>query len=185
MSIESAADELIAAASRLSGPQLLQLAKATRRAMGRGPAAYLGLASPSTALRAATAAGKKSGREALVRQRDLPLSEAVLSAAIGAASLAGRETAEVQAAWDEYKIAIDSGQTRDRRSAFRASRGSFRRGLGRPLDRRWLIAGVGAHWALIALVTWDLVEDGLYTSEHRLELTIPWTAVAPIPDLGG
>jgi hypothetical protein len=118
VSIESAADELITAASRLSGPQLLQLAEATRRAMGRGPAAYLGLASPSTALRAATAAGKKTGRETLMQQKELPLGEAVLSAAVGAASLAGRETADVQAAWDEYKVAVDSGRPS---GSFRAS----------------------------------------------------------------
>lgn len=183
VSIESAVDELIATASRLNESQLLQLARATRRAMGRGPAAYLGLASPSAALQAATTVGKKAGRESLMEEKGPQLNEAVLSAAIGSASLAGRETAEVQGAWDEYKVAVDSGQHRHQKRAFRASRGAFRRGLGRPLDRRWLIASVGANWALVALVTWDLAENaGRYTLEHRHELTIPWTAVAPVPD---
>jgi hypothetical protein len=186
VSIESAADELIAAASRLSGPQLLHLARETRRATGRGPAAYLGLAAPSTALKAATAVGRRAGREPLMKQRDLPLSEAALSAATEAAALAGRDTSDVESAWDQYKVAVGSGGPRERKRAFRASCGVFRRGLGRSLDRRWLMAGIGAHWALVALVTWDLAEeDGPYTREHRNDLTIPWAAVAPIPDPGG
>ncbi len=121
-----------------------------------------------------------------MEEKGAHLSEAILSAAIGAASVSGRETADVQAAWDEYKVAVDSGQAKNQKRAFRASRGAFRRGLGRPLDRRWLIASVGANWALVALVTWDLAENaGPYTREHRQELTVPWAAVAPVPDPGG
>jgi hypothetical protein len=48
------------------------------------------------------------------------------------------------------------------------------------------MAGNGAHWALVALVTWDLAEeDGPYTGEHRNDLIILWSAVARIPDPGG
>jgi len=98
VSVESATDELIATAFRLNESQLLQLVRETRRAMGRGPAAYLGLASPSAALQAATSIGKSAGREPLMEEKGPHLSEAILSAAIGAASVAGREAADVQAA---------------------------------------------------------------------------------------
>lgn len=180
--IESAADELIATASRLSEPQLLDLARATRRAMGRSPAAYLGLVAPSSALRAASAVGKEAGREALLKHKELALTDAVLSAATVAATLAGRDTTGVRVVWDQWKVAVESGNARQQKGTFRASRRAFRRGLGSPLNRRWLMASTGAHWALVALVTWDLAEDhGSYTTANRDELTIPWTSVAPIP----
>jgi hypothetical protein len=47
------------------------------------------------------------------------------------------------------------------------------------------MASMGANWAVVALMTWDLAaDDGPYTKAHRHELASPWAAVAPIPNAG-
>jgi hypothetical protein len=178
--IDRAADDLASGASKLTGHQLMELAQATRRSMGHGLAAYLGLGHPSAAIRAASDAVQHAGREPLLRSKGTALSEAVLTAAIAASSLTGRDTAGVRAAWDEYKAAVESGDKRRRKRAFQASRKVFRRGFG-PLNKKWFIASTGAHWALVAIVSWDLALGGTYTPEQREELTRPWVSVAPLP----
>jgi hypothetical protein len=172
--IEQAADELISHASRLA-------ARATRRSMGRGLAAYLGLAPPSAAMKAASVALRQARREQLLKTKQTALNDAIIAAAIGAANAAGRDTAGVKSAWDDYNEAVAFGDRRRRKRSFQASRRAFRRGLG-PLGKKWLIASIGANWALVSILTWDLAEDhGPYTPGRRDELGKPWISVAPFP----
>lgn len=39
------------------------------------------------------------------------------------------------------------------------------------------MAGIGAEWTLVAILTWDLASSDKYTVEQREELTRPWAAV--------
>lgn len=179
----SAADELVARTAGLTSSQLVSLAEATRRRIGRGLHAYLGVRTGvDPAVKAATAAISRTGRTDELHAKAAPLEEAVLTAAIAAASTEGRDTEGVLTAWREFQNAVDSDSSRDRQRAFRACRRQCRRGLGRSLARAWPTAGIGAGWALIAVVSWDLVaENGPYTPEHRDALVRPWIDVADLP----
>ena len=178
-------DALIATASRLSGAQLSLLASGTRKAMGSGLGAYLGLHSSSlTAVRAASTTIESSGRSVLMTTKAARLDEAVLTAAIGAAQSDGLDPSSVRAAWEDFKAAVDSGDSGRQKEAFQSARKAFLRGLGRRLYRRWLMASIGASWALVALVSWDLTtENGPYRPEQRDILTGPWRTVAALPRL--
>jgi hypothetical protein len=84
--------------------------------MGHGPAAYLGLAAP-TALQVSRTSGETAVRQPLMNQKNRMLSEAVLGAATRAATQAGKDTAGVEAAWDRFGSAVESGSTRERKRA--------------------------------------------------------------------
>jgi hypothetical protein len=46
------------------------------------------------------------------------------------------------------------------------------------------MAGMGASWALMVIVTWDLVtQEGPYTIHDRETLVRPWTTVAALPQI--
>ena len=86
----SAYDELIDRASRLSADQVARLAASTRRTIGRGLRAYLGIRSGALKMaRGAEAALKQAGMEAEMRAKVTSLNEAVLSASVAAAKRQG------------------------------------------------------------------------------------------------
>lgn len=184
MFVDPAADELVARASRLDAKEILALAGSTRRTMGRGLKAYLGI--PSNKFRtvnsAAAEALKRANRESEMRAKVTVLNSAVLSASIAAAKKQGRDTAGVQEAWERFEQAVDAGDRSGRENAHRAAKKVFRRGLGRELTRQWPMASVGAAWALLALLTWDqATKEGPYTVRDRETLTAPWRTVSSIP----
>ena len=181
----SKADALIAAACRLSAKQLSDLAEATRKDMGRGISSYMGLGGKRKgAIDAARTAGESAGRGGVLEVKAALLNDSLLRAAVEASSQAGRDASAVVPAWDEFKSAADSGDGSREQSMFRKSSKVLRRGLGRSLYRDWLDAGIGANWALAAVVTWDLVtEDGPYFPRHRDALTTPWRCAAPFPSV--
>lgn len=179
-----AADELIARASRLSGEQIIHLASTTRRTMGRGLKAYLGISSSGfrTVNSAAAEALKRGDLEAEMHAKVTLLNRAVLSASVAAAKRRGRDTTGVQEAWQRFEQAVDSGDRSERQKAHRSAKKVFKRGLGRQLTRQWPMASVGAAWALLALLIWDqATNDGLYTTRDREILTRPWMSVSSLP----
>jgi hypothetical protein len=94
----------------------------------------------------------------------------------------GRDVSAVQPTWNEYRDSVEAGDNDRKEQAFRQSRKVFRHGLGRRLGRRWLMASLGANWALTAIVTWDLVtEIGPYRQVERDALLRPWRSVALLP----
>src|ERR1700728_3018679 len=101
----SAADELIHRASRLSADQVADLAASTRRTIGRGLRAYLGIRSRALkmARSAAEAALKRADMEAEMRAKVTLLNEAVLSASVAAAKRQGRDTSGVREAWKRFE----------------------------------------------------------------------------------
>jgi hypothetical protein len=180
----AAADELIGRASQLRTDQIVGLATTTRRTIGRGVRGYLGLRSPAltTASLAAEAALKQVDLEDEMRTKVTALNEAVLSASMAAAEGRGRDTAGVREAWQRFQHAVDSEGRQERQRAFRSAKKAFRRGLGLQLARKWPMAGVGAAWALLALLTWDeATTDGPYTVADREILTRPWMSVSSLP----
>lgn len=183
----SPADALIAAASRLTGAQLAELATATRKSIGPGPLAYLGLRGrPFAAVQVASAALESAGRGPMMAAKAPLLEDAVLNAAIGEATRAGRDGSGVLPAWGDYKAAVDSGDAQRKKQGFQSSRRTIRHSLGGPLYKRWLMASIGASWALMAILSWDLTtETGPYTLEQRAALTGPWERVAPLPSFAG
>jgi hypothetical protein len=179
-----AVDELIGRASRLSAEQIVSLAASTRRTMGRGLKAYLGIS--SSAFRAvnssAAEALKRANLEAEMRAKVTLLNRAVLSASVEAAKRQGRDTTGVQEAWQHFERAVDAGDGPERKNAYRSAKKVFRRGLGRQLTRQWPIASVGAAWALLALLTWgQAMNEGTYTIRGREILTRPWVTVSSLP----
>jgi hypothetical protein len=180
----AAADDLIGRASRLSADQIAGLATTTRRTIGRGLRGYFGLRSPAltAASLAAEAALKRVDLEDEMRTKVTALNEAVLSASMAAAEGQGRDTAGVREAWQRFQQAVDSEGRQERQKAFRSAKRAFRRGLGLQLARKWPMAGVGAAWALLVLLTWDEAStDGPYTIEDRDILTGPWMTVSSLP----
>lgn len=114
------------------------------------------------------------------------LEDAVLDAAIGEATRAGHDASGVLPAWGDYKAAVDSGDAQRKKQAFQSSRRTIRHSLGGPLYKRWLMASIGASWALMAILSWDLAtETGPYTLEQRAALARPWERVAPLPPFAG
>jgi hypothetical protein len=177
----SSTDDLINRASRLTAEQIAELARATRQSMGSGVLAYLGLRSRPLS-NSASAAISRAGREELIRASAPLVSEAVLTAAIGAAQLMGHDTSGVREAWKGYQLAVDLGDARGRRHAFRSTKKAFRKGLGSPLTRQWPMADIGVSWALTAIVTSDLVtEEGPYTFRDRELLMKPWKTAFVFP----
>lgn len=83
----SPADALIAAVSRLTGAQLAELAAATRKSIGPGPPAYLGLRSrPFAAVQVASAALESAGKGPMMTAKALLLEDAVQLTPCGAGS---------------------------------------------------------------------------------------------------
>jgi hypothetical protein len=125
---------------------------------------------------------KVANREEELRAKTERMNEAVLEASVAAAAKEGRDTAGVREAWQEFQRAVDSGDRRVRQKAFRAAKKAFRRGIGPQLTRTWPIASVGASWALMAILTRDLVtQEGTVTVSDREILTRPWITVLPVP----
>jgi hypothetical protein len=184
MSDTPGANDLIGRASRLSADQIATLAASTRRTIGSGVRAYLGIRSGAlkAANSAAEAALKRADLEAEMRAKVTLLNEAVLSASVAAAKRQGRDTSGVREAWQRFERAVDSGDSRERQKAFRSSKKVFRRGIGSKLTRQWPMASVGAAWALLALLTWDqATREGSYTIQDRETLTRPWVTVSSLP----
>jgi len=168
----------------LSADQIAGLATTTRRTIGRGLRGYFGLRSPAltAASLAAEAALKRVDLEDEMRTKVTALNEAVLTASMAAAEGRGRDTAGVREAWQRFQHAVDSAGRQERQRAFRSAKKAFRRGLGLQLARKWPMAGVGAAWALLVLLTWDEAStDGPYTIEDRDILTGPWMTVSSLP----
>lgn len=176
-------DDLIDRVRTLTGQEITHLAGATRQSIGFGVSGYLGLRSRSSPAHVdASTVLKSAGREAEWQSKGVVLAEAVLTAAMAAAGRAGRNPAGALEAWRDFQRAVESGDPNERRRAFRACQRTFRRGLGRRLTRDWPMASVGAGWALMALLTWDLAtQQGPYTVGDRELLTRPWSAVAELP----
>jgi hypothetical protein len=152
--------------------------------MGRGLKAYLGISSSTfrTVNSAAAEALKRADLEDEMRAKVTLLNRAVLSASVAAAKRQGRDTSGVQEAWQHFEQAVDAGDKPGRQNAYRSAKKVFRRGLGRQFTRQWPMASVGAAWALLALLTWDLAtSEGSYTIRDREILTGPWMAVSSLP----
>ncbi len=174
-------NDLIERASCLSADQIAELARATRKSMGFSLSAYLGLRSGALTASAEEAI-RRAGREEMMRAQARLVEQAVLTAAIGAAHLMGHDTSGVREAWKGYQRAVNLGDRRESQHAFRSTKKVFRKGLGTRLTRQWPMAGLGASWALLAMVTWDLAsEEGAYTFRDRAVLTHPWDTVSPFP----
>ncbi len=116
----SPADELIARASRLTADEIPELARSTRKALGSGLSAYLGLRSSSVTAHA-KAAISQAGKEQEMRTKASLVQEAVLTSAVAAATAAGRDTSGVGEAWLGFQSAVDSGDPRERQRAFRSA----------------------------------------------------------------
>jgi hypothetical protein len=179
-----AADELISRASRLSADQIANLAKATRKTIGHGLRAYLGLRNRAlrTANSAAEEALKRANMQDEMRANATLVTDAVLSASVAAAKSAGRDTSGVREAWQHFQRAVDSGDIRERKRAFRSAKKAFRRGIGPQLTRQWPMASIGVSWAVVAILTWDqATREGPFTIHDREILTRPWMTVSTLP----
>jgi hypothetical protein len=165
-------DDILNRASRLTLDELVELGLATDRVAGKLRFRRQWLA----AMRGSTAAAAAAGRDAALRVAADGATDAIF-AALRRLADSPDSTARLQAALDDWKRAVESGDERQRRNSFRRLQRALGRTFGWRMKPRIGSAVSGTASAVTAALTWDLAHpSSRYTPTARDELIGPWRA---------
>jgi hypothetical protein len=125
-------------------------------------------------MKASVAAAKDCGRDAALRIAADRATDAIFVALRRLADSA-EGSARLQAALDDWKRAVESGNDRSRRKSFRRLQRAKARNFGWRKNPRIGSAVSGTACAVTAVVTWDLARPSSgYTPTARDVLIRPW-----------
>src|SRR4051794_7247349 len=125
-------------------------------------------------MRASVAAAKDAGRDAALRTASDGATDAIFVALRRLAD-SPDGSARLQAALDEWKRAVESGDERKRRKSFRRLQRAQARTFGWRMNPRIGSAVSGTSCAVTAVLTWDLAHPSSgYTPTARDALIRPW-----------
>jgi hypothetical protein len=158
--------------SEMTRGELRILGKAVSKSRG-----YMGLKDPGHALQASQEVIRRAGLDDVVRRISDDAVTAAIEAAMRAATGESPDTT-TQEAVEAYRLAPSSL----RKGPSRHLRRLVQKRVGLRLTSDLGSASLGAEMAATALLTWDMATiEGIYTTEQRRLLTVPWVSVAPLP----